>query len=134
MTITFLENYKPHNHADIFTAPHQPAGQTVIQNNSEVVGAVVSSIFKISKDQIFSPGRGKASVAFARQIAMYLTHITCGHSYTDIGCFFGRDRTTVSHACQLIEDKREDPEIDWSLDLMEHSILSLINHFNEWNG
>ncbi len=107
---------------------------TPLKLNSEVVGAVVSSIFQISKDQIFSPQRGKASVAFARQTAMYLTHITCGHSYTDIGCFFGRDRTTVSHACQLIEDKREDPDIDWSLDLMEHSILSLINHFDEWNG
>jgi hypothetical protein len=105
-----------------------------LKHNSEIVGTVVSSIFQISKDQIFSPHRGKASVAFARQIAMYLTHITCGHSYTDIGDFFGRDRTTVSHACQLIEDKREDPAIDWSLDLMEHSVLSLIKQFQKWNG
>lgn len=102
--------------------------------NSEIVGTVVSSIFQISKEQIFSPHRGKASVALARQITMYLTHITCGHSYTDIGVFFGRDRTTVSHACQLIEDKREDPTIDWSLDLMEHSALSLLSQFQKWNG
>ena len=101
--------------------------------NSEIVGTVVSSIFHVSKEQIYSPQRGKASVAFARQIAMYLTHITCGHSYTDIGVTFGRDRTTVSHACQLIEDKREDPEIDWSLDLMERSVLALINQFKKWN-
>ncbi len=134
MTINFVENYKSDLPADIFTAQQQTIRKVALKNNSEVVGSVVSSIFKISKDQIFSPDRGKASVALARQIAMYLTHIICGHSFTDIGCFFGRDRTTVSHACQLIEDKREDPEIDWSLDLMEHSILSLINHFEEWNG
>ncbi len=134
MTFSYTEINDVTNDADQLAAPPQLPDPTPLKINSEVVGAVVSSIFKISKDQIFSPERGKASVAFARQTAMYLTHITCGHSYTDIGCFFGRDRTTVSHACQLIEDKREDPDIDWSLDLMEHSILSLINHFHEWNG
>ncbi len=134
MTVSFTENFELPTCADQPSAHTRTAHNIPLRINSEVVGAVVSSIFQISKDQIFSPQRGKASVAFARQIAMYLTHITCGHSYTDIGCFFGRDRTTVSHACQLIEDKREDPDIDWSLDLTEHSILSLINHFQEWNG
>jgi chromosomal replication initiation ATPase DnaA len=134
MTISYTETLDAPPHCERAIALTQPAETTHLKLNSEVVGAVVSSIFQISKDQIFSPERGKASVAFARQTAMYLTHITCGHSYTDIGCFFGRDRTTVSHACQLIEDKREDPDIDWSLDLMEHSILSLINHFDQWDG
>lgn len=134
MTISYTETLDARPHCERASALTQTVETSPLKLNSEVVGVVVSSIFKISKDQIFSPERGKASVAFARQTAMYLTHITCGHSYTDIGCFFGRDRTTVSHACQLIEDRREDPDIDWSLDLMEHSILSLINHFNKWNG
>lgn len=91
----------------------------------DLIGSIVSSIFKVSEQELFSNRRGKAPVALARQIAMYLMHITCGRSYTEVGRAFGRDRTTVSHACQLIEDKREDPNMDWSLDLMEHSFFSL---------
>ena len=132
--MTYLDTYKKRGEAPTFSpsAPFDPSDH--LHLDSEIIGTVVSSIFQVSKEQIYSPYRGKASVAFARQIAMYLTHITCGHSYTEIGLSFGRDRTTVSHACQLIEDKREDPEIDWSLDLMERSALALINQFQKWNG
>ena len=31
---------------------------------------------------------------------------------TDIGRGFGRDRTTVVHACHLIEDLRDDDDFD----------------------
>jgi hypothetical protein len=32
---------------------------------------------------------------------------------------FARDRTTVAHACGLVEDRRDDPAFDRSLDLLE---------------
>lgn len=129
MTLTFIE--QPDLPSYTLSSNEPPSNYPLrsVEMNSELVGAIVASVFEISKEQLFSPQRGKASVAFARQIAMYLTHITCGYSYTDIGSFFGRDRTTVSYACQLVEERREDPKIDWSLDLMEHSILSLKNGF-----
>lgn len=104
---------------------------TEIKPDIVLIGTVVSSICKVTKQELFSKQRGTAPVALARQIAMYMMHITCGLSYTEVGRAFGRDRTTVSHACQLIEDKREDPNMDWSLDLMEHSIFSLNSKFNE---
>lgn len=91
----------------------------------DLVGGVVASIFQITKSELFNRRRGRAPVAFARQVAMYLLHIVCGRSFTYVGLKFGRDRTTVSHACQLIEDCREDPNVDWALDLMEHSVSSI---------
>jgi chromosomal replication initiation ATPase DnaA len=30
----------------------------------------------------------------------------------DIGVAFGRDRTTVGHACHVVEDRRDDPVFD----------------------
>jgi chromosomal replication initiation ATPase DnaA len=50
--------------------------------------------------------------ARARQLAMYLCHVVFRRTLAEIGDAFGRDRTTVSHACALIEDMRDDPGFD----------------------
>lgn len=63
--------------------------------------------------------RGSAPAAFARQAAMYLCHVAFGMSLSQIARAFGRDRSTVSHACHLMEDRREDPEVDSWLTLLE---------------
>lgn len=47
-----------------------------------------------------------------RQISMYVCHVVLQISLTDIGLAFGRDRTTVSHACNVVEDRRDDPAFD----------------------
>jgi len=43
---------------------------------------------------------------------MYVTHVNMGLSMAEVGRGFGRDRTTVMHACHLIEDMRDDAEFD----------------------
>lgn len=50
--------------------------------------------------------RCAAEVAEARQLAMYLMHVALQRPMAEVGSFFGRDRTTVSHACHCVEDKR----------------------------
>ena len=47
-----------------------------------------------------------------RQISMYVCHVVLQISLTDIGYSFGRDRTTVSHACNVVEDRRDDRAFD----------------------
>lgn len=54
---------------------------------------------------------------------MYLAHVAKGISLTAIGAAFGRDRTTVSYACSLIEDLRDDVEFDAELDRLEALLL-----------
>lgn len=56
---------------------------------------------------------------------MYLAHVACGLTMSDTGRLFGRDRTTVAHACGVIEDKRDDPLFDRALDLLEWSVPAL---------
>lgn len=63
--------------------------------------------------------RCRADTARARQLAMYLAHVVKGISLTAIGAAFGRDRTTVSYACAVIEDLRDDPQFDAELDRLE---------------
>jgi chromosomal replication initiation ATPase DnaA len=79
----------------------------------------VALVFDVALDQIQRPTRGPAQVAVARQVAMYLAHVACGLSLTDAGALFARDRTTVAHACQVVEDKREEPAFDQAIELLE---------------
>lgn len=62
----------------------------------------------------------KSDVAFARQLAMYLCHVTANMSLREISAAFGRDRTTVSHACHAIEDRRDCPTFDKQIELLEN--------------
>lgn len=57
--------------------------------------------------------------ARARHIAMYLCHVMLSRNLREVGLAFGRDRTTVSHACALIEDLRDDPAFDRELCRLE---------------
>ena len=66
--------------------------------------------------------RGPVPVARARQLAMYLSHVVLGRTMAEIGQAFGRDRTTVSYACSLIEDMRDDREFDDSVILLEREL------------
>ena len=65
------------------------------------------------------PSRCRADAARARQLAMYLSHVILGCSLTEVGNAFGRDRTTVSYACGVIEDLRDDRLFDEEVALLE---------------
>ena len=66
-----------------------------------------------------------ARIAEARQIAMNLMHVVLRRKYADIGAFFGRDRTTVSHACALIEDRRDNSRFDAGVSRLEAALLGV---------
>ncbi len=84
-----------------------------------VAVAVVAQVFALPPDDLLRTTRGRAGVALARQIAMYLAHVVGGQTLTDIGQHFRRDRTTVAHACRLVEARRDDPSFDRVVELLE---------------
>ncbi|HRD74911.1 MAG TPA: helix-turn-helix domain-containing protein [Hyphomicrobiaceae bacterium] len=85
----------------------------------------VAVAFAVTLDDLRRPSRGPAEAAFARQIAMYLAHIACGWTFTEVGRLFERDRTTVAHACALIEDSRDDISLDRALEWLERLVRRL---------
>jgi hypothetical protein len=91
------------------------------------IESAVAAVFEVGIEELRAPTRGSARAAFARQVAMYLAHVGCGVSLTEVGHLFERDRTTVAHACSLIEDKRDDPDFDHRLDHLERAVSSLID-------
>lgn len=70
-------------------------------------------------EEIAAPTRRTRAAAYARQTAMYLSHVALGMSLGRVALAFGRDRSTVAHACKVIEDRREDDDFDDCLDRLE---------------
>jgi chromosomal replication initiation ATPase DnaA len=91
-----------------------------------MIEQAVTPAFGVGRDRLWGPARGSPPEAFARQVAMYLAHVECGLSYNEVGRLFARDRTTVAHACGLVEDRRDDAAFDRLLDLLE-GVLRLIS-------
>jgi chromosomal replication initiation ATPase DnaA len=85
----------------------------------------VAAVTRLPAQSLRSASRGRQPVALARQMAMYLAHVAFGLSFTRIGICFGRDRTTVRHACALIEDHRDDPALELALTAIEAGLLAL---------
>lgn len=89
-----------------------PAADTTSKRTCDAVIALVSNQKHVPVQLLVSRARGRLAAARARQLAMYLSHVVLGRTLTEIGDAFGRDRTTVSYACALIEDMRDDPAFD----------------------
>jgi chromosomal replication initiation ATPase DnaA len=81
----------------------------------------VARDFELDQGVLLVPTRGAPKAAFARQVAIYLMHVCFGLSFAAVGRMFHRDRTTVAHACRLIEDRRDDRELDRRLAVLERT-------------
>jgi chromosomal replication initiation ATPase DnaA len=88
---------------------------------------VIAAVFAIGVEDLRATTRRSPRVAFARQVAMYLAHVVCGLSLTQVGLLFARDRSTVAHACGVIEDRRDDPELDGRIQHLERAVVSLLD-------
>lgn len=98
--------------------------QGVLQARCRHVEACISLVFAIPHQSIRCTTRGKATVARARQTAMYLCHTSLALSLTQVGLLFARDRTTVGHACRLVEDLRDDRDFDLQVTCLERAVCA----------
>lgn len=76
----------------------------------EIIQEIVASYFKLQVEDLHAKKRSR-SIAFPRQIAMYLCRELTESSLPAIGQFFGgRDHTTVLHAYDKIKKEKETDE------------------------
>ncbi len=91
-----------------------------------LIEAATAAAFAVPIDELRAPSRSTQTIAFARQSTMYLAHVMLGLNYSATGLLFHRDRTTAAHACQVVEDRRDDPAIDRLLQWLEAICSDLI--------
>jgi chromosomal replication initiator protein len=85
----------------------------------------VCSHFRLTSTDLLSKDRHK-SVAFARQVAMYLCRQRLKSSFPELGRAFGnRDHTTVISAVKRVESLRKrDPQVNAHLEAIERRLAS----------
>jgi chromosomal replication initiation ATPase DnaA len=83
---------------------------------------LVAVAFGVSPYDVASHRRLGPKVVLARQAAMYLAHIGWSWPLGQVAQAFGRDRATVSMACKLVEDRRQDSDLDRVLDACETAL------------
>lgn len=73
----------------------------------------------------------RMSLCHVRQIAMYLCRVALSMRYRDIAAGFGRDRSTVTHGCEVVENRRDDKAYDGFIDRCERCVAAV---FREREG
>ena len=86
--------------ASVTPVPIRPVCKTVRKMTAELLG-VTSDRIRFRRDR-------RRSECHVRQIAMYVCHVALRIPQADVAHGFGRDRTTVRHACSAVEDRRDD--------------------------
>jgi hypothetical protein len=105
---------------DIFPSScEQPEPPSPGDELRSLIEATVAGVFDVDAERLRLPTRGRANVALARQVAMYIAHVGYGLSLTEVGDLFERDRTTVAHACSVVEQRRDDPRFDAAIQLLD---------------
>jgi chromosomal replication initiation ATPase DnaA len=106
------------------TTPEMPGRENdaIGQRAFSDVIALVAQRNRVARHLFIHRSRGCRAAARARQLAMYLSHVICGRTLSEIGERFGRDRTTVSYACAVIEDLRDDPAFDAEVTALEREL------------
>jgi chromosomal replication initiator protein len=91
----------------------------------EDIQRAVCSHFRLTSSELLSKDRHK-SVAFARQVAMYLCRQRLKCSFPELGRAFGnRDHTTVMSAVRRVEALRQkDPQVNAHLEAIEQRLAS----------
>lgn len=76
-------------------------------------------------DLIVRDGRD-AKLSAARQASIYLAHVVGQLTLNEAAACFRRDRSTISHACINVEDRRDSPVFDLQMDYMEKRLRERI--------
>lgn len=91
----------------------------------QVVRQIAVEMIQLASDRVQARRDRRRATAHVRQIAMYVCHVALGLSQSEIGLAFGRDRTTVGHACAVVEDRRDDPAFDEFVAAVERLAVSV---------
>lgn len=86
---------------------------------------MVVEFFGVQLEDLMLETRGRKDVACARQVMMYMAHITFGLTLGEVGRLYNRDRSTVGYACRKMEDLRDNPGHDRMLEHFERAIRDM---------
>lgn len=106
------------------TLPRFPASLP-LRSVCRIVRQLIGEVFFMFGDRIMLRRDRRRFACHIRQISMYVCHVALQIPMHDIGQAFGRDRTTVGHACHVVEDRRDDPAFDEFVSAVERMVTTI---------
>ena len=110
-------------------APRRPEAD---RERAELIIHVVAFSTGVAAPEITAPGRASLVACEARALAMYLAHTAFSWPLWRVGFAFGRDRTTVGHACKRMEERRDDKAFDAAVADMETCLRAAPSCAGAW--
>lgn len=105
--------------------PDTAAPDPLAQARCRMVAEVVEELAMMVGDRQQLRRDRRRMMTHVRQIAMYVSHVVLQVSLTDIGIAFGRDRSTVSYSCHVVEDRRDDADFEAFVSAIERVIAAV---------
>lgn len=97
-----------------------------------LVLSYMASAHRTKPEFLLAASRGSKHLSDARHMTNYLAHVVFGINFTDISKMALRDRTSIAHGCNRVEDLRDLPHYDRALHFAE---LALQESFAaSWEG
>jgi hypothetical protein len=72
----------------------------------QAIDSAVAAVFEVDLRHLEGTTRGSTRTAFARQVAMYLAHVVCGLSLTQVGRLFA---SRPDHGIACLPPRRGSP-------------------------
>lgn len=95
------------------------------RNTCRIVRQIVLEAVGLASEPPVHRRDSRRHICHVRQIAMYVCHVVLQLSLSDIGAAFGRDRTTAGHACNVVEDRRDDAAFDDFVATIERLVVAV---------
>lgn len=92
---------------------------------------VVCESFGVPHADLIARDRRDAKLSAARQASIYLAHVVGQLTLNEAAACFQRDRSTISHSCINVEDRRDSPVFDLQMDYMEKRLRERIRAAQE---
>ncbi|MGH1422655.1 MAG: helix-turn-helix domain-containing protein [Hyphomonas sp.] len=96
------------------------------EDRAYLAAALTAYALGLKLETLLSAGRGSPAESRARHIAIYLAHVGLGMSLSRVARAFDRDRSTVSYACHLVEDLRDEDAFDDFIDQLTVGLVSVV--------
>jgi chromosomal replication initiation ATPase DnaA len=95
------------------------------EDRAYLAAALVAYTLGLRTEQILNAERRSTAISRARHVAMYLVYAGMGLSLARVARAFGRDRSTVAHACRQIESLRDDDDYDLWIEQLTVGLVSV---------
>lgn len=95
--------------------------KTPLSTQIGLAQAVAASAYGVALREMHSRSR-KLQAQQARQLATYLARVVFEMGLRELACETGRSPGTVFHACKQVENRREKPDFDRTVDFLEHQL------------